>query len=135
MKKYRARLALNDEGDRIQELIDPGGEGYPDVKWDEIHPWWVVVVDEDEIIACAQVICSKPIGHVEFLSIDEKLNPMQRAYAVKVVYAYSHVSMHQSGVFVARSSVQFGMKHWKKVIKKRWGVHQFDASIFDMRVQ
>ena len=85
MKKYTARLADNSDGERIRELVDPEGDGYPGVEWDKVHPWWAVVMDGEKIVACSQVIASKPIGHIEFLNLDETLSDMQKAYAIKVI--------------------------------------------------
>ena len=134
MKKFTARLAENTDGDRVQELVDTNGTGYPGVQWDNIKPWWAVVLDGEEIIGCAQVVASKPIGHVEFLNLDDSLSQMQRAYAFKVLISFATLMLHGSNVYIARSSIPHGMKQWKKVVKKRYGVHQFDGGIFDMRV-
>ncbi len=135
MKKYTARGALNSDGARIQELVDPGGVCYPGVSWDSVEPWWVVVLDEDRIIGCVQVIASKPIGHVEFLGLEESLTDSQKAYAIKVIERYAQVQLHLSGVFIARSSIPYTEKQWKKIVKKRWGTFQFGASVYDMRLQ
>lgn len=132
--KYTARLGQNDEGWRVQELVDPEGEGYPGVEWDKIHPWWVVCLDDLEIVACAQVIASQPIGHIEFLNLDKILTPPQRAYAIKTIESYASLQLYANGVFVARSFIPREMKKWKQVVKKRWGVFQGDGGIYDMRV-
>lgn len=132
MKKYIARLA--EDGDKIGHLVDPGGEGFPEVKWDKLYPWWVVITDEDKIIGCCQMIVSLPIGHIEFLCLDEKLSVTQRAYAIKVLASYAIAQMHAQGVYVARSSIPHEMKQWKKVVKKRWGTPLFSGTTYAMRV-
>ena len=133
MKKYSARMAENSEGDRIQELVDPGGLFYPGLKWDQISPWWSVCLDEDRIVACCQIIASPPIGHIEFMSLDEGLTDSQKAYAIKVLGKLAHIIMFKNNVYVARSCIPTEMKSYKKIVKKRWGEFQFNASVYDMR--
>lgn len=130
MKQYVARLANNSEGGRIEELVDPDGDGLLGANWDTIYPWWVVVLDKEEIVACAQLILSHPIGHIEFLCIDESLNKMQRAFAIKKIEDFAEIQLYTSGVFIARCCITFGDTQWRKIVKKRYGEHLFDASVF-----
>jgi hypothetical protein len=134
MKKYRVRLAQNTDSDAVAELVDPGSECYPNVLWDDLFPWWVVVMDENRIVGCAQIIASKPVGHIEFLSLHPDLTQTQSAYAIKMIEKFAHVSLYKSGVYVARSSIPETMKQWKKQVVRRWGKFQFTANVYDMRM-
>lgn len=135
LKKYRARVAKNEEGSRLQVLVDPD-EVYPEMNWNDINPWWVVALDEHDIVACAQVVASKPVGHVEYLALDPALNDMQKAYAIKTIVSFAWLQMQMLGVNAFRSAIPHGMRGWKKMVKRKYGgEHQIDAGIFEMRIQ
>lgn len=138
MRKMAVRMAENHEGERVKALVDPDNDFFPGIDWQDIYPYWVAVTYEDspdQMIACAQVIASKPVGHIEFLSLEESLNDVQRAYAIKMIENNAQLLLYGNGVYVARSCIPFDMKQWKKIVKKRWGVHMFEANVFAMRMQ
>jgi len=134
VKEYTVRTALNSDGPKIKDLVDPSGEYYPGVQWTRVEPWWAVVLDDDEIIACAQLIASYPIAHIEFLTLEESLSNIQKAGAIKSLVKFAHSTFYSSGIFVSRSSIPLELEEWAGFLEKRWAVHQFDAGVFDMRM-
>ena len=133
MKKLIVRMATNEEGARVQSLADPDN-CFPGVKWDNIYPYWTVIEDEGDIIACAQVVTSHPIGYIEFLSFDPYLSAFKKARAIKLIQENAQLLLYGSGVYVARSCVPFRMKKWKKIVKKNWGKRLYDGNVFAMRI-
>lgn len=133
MKKLTVRMATNEEGDRVHALADPTN-CFPGAKWDNIYPYWTVVEDDGEIIACVQVITSQPIGYIEFLSLDPALLDFEKACVIKLIQENAQLLMYGSGVYIARSCVPFRMKEWKKIVKKHWGKKLYEANVFAMGI-
>ena len=130
MKKYTARLAENDERDHIKNLADP--EGASDFTWDDIKPWWTVVLDNDEIIACGMVVLSRPIGFVESFCYNSRLKPTQKAYAFKTFSNYALFLLRGAEIKHARCSIEFGNKTMAKAFKRHYGEHMFNAGIYSV---
>ena len=133
MKKYTARLAENSEGGRIQALVDPDDIWLTGTVWKDIVPWWVVCLDQGKIVGCVQIIASTPLGHIEFMRVDESLTLEQRAYAMKVMTRFCEIEMYETGVSIARSCVPHSMKQWKKVLKRKKAHHIQDVSVFMLK--
>jgi len=136
LRKLIARMAQDDESEGIRILVDPEDDYYPGIKW-QVFPYWIAISFEDdpEIIACAQVITSKPIGHIEYLSFKESLTPIQKAYAIKLIAENAALIMYRAGIYVATSCIYFGEKQWEKVVKKHWGKLLFKGNVFIRRIR
>ena len=127
-------MATNAEGPIVQGLVDPDSTGYPGVKWDNINPWWAVIMDADRIIGCCQLIMSQPIAHIENLHLQADLSPTQKSYAIKVLEKYCIMQLFSHGIYVAQSCIPNEMKQWKKIVKKHYGTHLYNGSMYAMRI-
>jgi len=84
---FTTRLAKSDEGFVIQELmIISGMSNLQDVDWSRnIYPYWLVSVDDDkhEYYGCVNLLYSKPIGGLDFLSLHPSLSKPQRCEVIR----------------------------------------------------
>lgn len=118
--KVSVRLARNDEGNEVSDLVNKSGFKIDGLDWSNIHPFWLVATDsEDKIVGCVQVCISRPIGMVELLSIDLDVTPIERAVIVKSLLIAATLTLKKGGAQLASGMVPFEMKAYKKILKKR----------------
>lgn len=113
------RLALNEDGQRVEELASK--QTGPGLNWSEVYPYWLVAEKEGKIIGCLNVAPSKPVGRLDFLSLDESLNPHTRSKAVRGLILQGIATLMAGGSTASVSIVPFELKTYKKILKKHFG--------------
>lgn len=112
------RLAENTDAPRIKELVV--GAGWKiDVEFAEVYPYWLVAEIDDEIKGAIQVCPGKPMGRLELLSVDPGVSFPQRARIVRELDIQGAATLRKGGSELAVGMIPFGLKSYKKVLKKR----------------
>lgn len=81
--KVQIRLAVNEAGPAIAQILKENGVELPGIKWDDVFPHWLIATNGDEVIGCCQVLIAKPFGFVDFLFVRPKLTFKLRAIAIR----------------------------------------------------
>jgi hypothetical protein len=121
MMNIEIRLASNYEGDLIRDLVYQNGFDIDWLTWDNIYPYWLVAVVDEEIQGCIQVCPSLPIGRIEILSIKKDITHTPRARIVKMLVSAATVTLKEFGAQAASSIIPHEMKSYKRVLKKHFG--------------
>ena len=109
------RLALNEEGERIGELIGL------DLDWSEVYPYWLVYEKDNRILGCLNVALSKPIGILDQLKIDPDVGPHTRGRIVRALILQGIATLKADDTHVCVSMIPFELKAYKKLLKKHFG--------------
>lgn len=118
--KVSIRLAKNEEGTEIYDLVRENGFKIDGLDWSDIYPFWLVAENKEEkIIGCLQVCVSRPIGHIEMLSVKPDVIPMEKAIVVKSLLIAATITLKKGGAQLASGMIPFEMKSYKKLLKKR----------------
>lgn len=117
----QARLASNLEGEIIRELLELNGYNFPVTDWSDIYPFWIVAVEGEDIIACAQIVMGKPMGSAEFLAIRPGLSKRVKILALKALIMAGMATLRAHGCSLAFTFVPFENKDWKEILKSKLG--------------
>ena len=128
------RLAQNDDGATIERLSKAGGFNVDDLDWSDIYPHWLVAENGKGIIGCIQVSLGKPIGRLEMLGIDPELTHRERAMTAKHLVSSGSATLKKGGAQVSMSVVSFGLKSFKKVMKKRGAIVACQGNVMIRRL-
>ncbi len=114
----QVRLATSDDEAFLAEFIDFGGV---EVQWAGAHESWLVAEEDGVILGAVQAVASKPIAHIEFLTVVENL-PTRKRFEISLALSEGASQwMKASGTPIARVSVEFENKAMKKLLKKYFG--------------
>ena len=117
----------------VRDLVEGAGFNITGVDWSNIHPYWLVVVDE-QIIGCMQVCPGRPVGRLELLAVDPELTHRQRAETVKTLLTTGIETLNKGGSKIAMSMVSFKQKSFKKLLKKRGAVVVSSGNMLAIRI-
>ena len=115
----KVRLAQDADGPRIGELARASGFGVEGIDWSRVHPFWLVVERDGEVVGTIQIILSKPIGWLEMLSLDPGLSHRDKAVAVKALVQFGAMSLGIFGAQMAMGSVPSELTGYMRVLAKR----------------
>ena len=119
MKAIEIRLASNEDGDRIRELVKQVGFLDADnLDWRDIYPYWLVARIRGEVMGCIQVAMSKPVGYAEMLSIDQSVGHKTRALLVRELVLQANATLAKGGASMVAGLISFELKSFKRILKK-----------------
>lgn len=127
------RLALDEDGERIRDLLAQTQGTIEGLDWSAIYPHWIVAETKDEIAGCINVAVSKPIGRLDFLAIDPFLGPHARGKAVRALIAQGLATLKHAGCSASFSLIPFNLQSYKKILKKHFGAIVIDQGNTMMR--
>ena len=81
--KVKIRLATNEAGPLIADLLRENGIGLEYANWKDIGGSWLIATLDDDVIGCMQVLVGKPAGYLEFLFVKPSAPFKFRAIAVR----------------------------------------------------
>ena len=116
----KIRLATNEDGGRIRELLARTQADIEGLDWSDIYPHWIVA-EKDQIVGCINVAVSKPIGRLDFLAIDPALGPHSRGRAVRALILQGLATLRHVGCTASVSQIPFELQSYKKTLKKHFG--------------
>lgn len=134
MKHINVRLARNEDGDTIHDLLHADGLNLEGLDWSDIYPHWLVVGPRGELVGCLQVLLGKPVGFIEFMATAKSLSHRDRAGVVQALYDQGYASLKTYGAQMIAGTIPFEMKAWKRVVKRRGGVVLASGNVLIKRV-
>ena len=124
----RVRTVKNSEGELLRQIVSLDmGADLKEMDWNNIEPYWICAVQDDEIIAVCMVIVGYPIGIIEFLCFKKDYSDMKRARVIKLMAKFSVAGLVAAGCSAMVSSVPFSKKDWKNVLKRKWGCYVYST--------
>ena len=114
-------LASNGDAEDVQRLVLAAGFDVPEIGWGNIYPHWLVAEIGGEIVGCMEVLLGRPVGRLEYLTLDEGLKNRARVLVLRSLIIQGMVTLREYGAQLVSSMVPFEHKDWKKALKKRGG--------------
>lgn len=115
------RLALNEDGSRLRELVALTQADIEWLDWSDIYPHWLVAEKNDQIVGCINLAVSKPIGRLDLLAVDPSLGPHARGRTVRALILRGLATLKHAGCSASLSQIPFELKAYKKLLKKHFG--------------
>ena len=95
------RLARDDEGERVRELVKHSGFVFDGLEfdWSRIHPFWLLAFEKQSgrAVGTVQVCPGRPVGRLEILSVDPEAPPRVIAYAVRQLLLAGRLTLRSWG--------------------------------------
>ena len=123
-RKQRPRIVVDfaspaDVDELLRLLGEAGFRSLDGMDWSGMYPFWLMAKIEMEAVGCVQICPSKPMGYVEFLSLDKTLVGTMRARVFKRLYAMATGILKDQGCQAGAGMVPFDLKSYKRILKKR----------------
>ena len=100
--KVVIRLATDEAGPLIAEVLKENGIEFPGADWSKVFPNWLIATEGDEVIGCLQVLPAKPVTWCEFLFVKPSAGFKTRAIAIrKLIAAGMSTAFHGGATHVA----------------------------------
>lgn len=115
------RLATNEDGKRIKELIATTQADIEGLDWSDIYPYWLVAEKDRKIVGCINVAVSRPIGRLDFLAIDPRLRPHAKGRTVRALILQGLATLKQAGCSALISQIPFELRDYKRLLKRHFG--------------
>lgn len=117
MRGIEARFARDTEGGMIAQMVHTCHEGVPNVTWERVKPFWLVVEHEQEPVGCLNVVYSVPIGRLEWMSFVPGLPFKVRALSVKALLSYGEKVLKETGSKAAVGNISFEQKSFRDILE------------------
>lgn len=117
----KIRLAENEDGPRVRQLVAEAQADIEGLDWSSIYPHWIVAEKDGKIAGCINVAVSKPIGRLDFLAVDPALRPHARGKVVRALINQGLATLTHVGCSASVSQIPFGLQAYKKVLKRHFG--------------
>lgn len=136
MMKPKVRLAENSDGEAIKALLIAQGPFDPSIPFTDIHPYWLVAefAGHEGIVGCIQTLPSRPFGHLEMLATSKALSDLEKGLVVRELLLEGAAVLNYHRAVVVAGFVPFGMKGYKRVLKKRGAVVADTGSMMLRRI-
>jgi hypothetical protein len=116
------RMAKNSDGNKIKDLArDNDFDGLDHLDWSDIEPYWLVAWQHGEIVGAVEVLPGKPVGRVEYLSVDQTLSKIQAARILQKLLIQAMATLKVSACQAMMGIVPFSNKGLKRIYKNRGG--------------
>lgn len=121
MSDIEVRHAQNTEGDAVGELARKAGFNLEGLRWDNIHPHWIIAVREEKLLGAMQIFLGRPVARLEMLCVDPELSHRDRARTVDLLIENGGTIITLYGAQLNASVIPFREKSYKNVLKRRGG--------------
>ena len=128
------RIATNDDGPRIGELVKTNGFDLGEMDWSDVEPWWLVAENGEGVVAAIQVTPTKPVGRMEMLAVDRDLSDMDRGRAISGLLDQAQAVLMVRGTQFVVGMVPFELRGYKRVLKRRGGRVISSGNLFAKRL-
>ena len=114
------RFATPEDEEFLSGFIDFGDL---DLDWTGASGSWLVVEKDNEIIGAVQFALSKPIGHIEFMTVKDDLSSRDKFKVSLLLGDAALKCLQADGTTNIRVMVEFENKTMKKLLKKYFHGH------------
>jgi len=114
----KIRLALDETGPLIAEVLAENGIELPDADWSKIFPHWLIATVNDDVVGCCQVLASKPVGYVEFLFVKPSAPFKIRAIAIRKLIIQSMATIQMNGSSYLGAILDAKNEKFRNVLEK-----------------
>lgn len=130
----RIRLADDEDGPRIRELLGKAGFTLEFVEFRDLRPYWLVALYDGEIVGCLQYCRSKPIARAELLGIEPELSPTLRSLVVRDLWSAVAATARLDGAQAISAHVPFELKAYQRKMKHRGWVRTSSGNLMLWRL-
>lgn len=128
------RLAVNDAGALIAEILKENGIELPAAKWDSVCPHWLLATHGEEAVGCVQVLVSKPVGYLEFLFVRPSTPFKLRAIAIRKLLIQGFATLSHAGCQYVGGVVAQKNRKFADVLGKLNFVKTYPADLYLKRL-
>lgn len=129
------RLALNETGPQIAEILKENGVDMPGIDWSRVFPHWLIATVDDDVIGCLQVMPAKPFGHLEFLFTRKSAGYKYRAIALRKLGEQGVLTLKVAGCSYVMGYVEPGDAALVDILKKNGMVHISSVALMAKRLK
>jgi hypothetical protein len=133
--RVEIRLAVNEAGPQIESVLKANGIVLPDANWGTVFPHWLIACVDELVIGCCQVLHSKPVGYVEFLTVHPEAPFKIRAIALRKLMLQSINSIYAYGAQYVGGVVGKENRKFADVIGKMGFVKTYQADMYAKRIR
>lgn len=116
--RVQIRLALNEAGPLIAEVLKENGIELPGADWSKVFPHWLIACDGDKVIGCLQVMPAKPVGWCECLYVKPSAPFKIRALAIRKLIIHGMATCSIAGCSFVAGMVDVKNRKFEEVLKK-----------------
>ena len=116
--KIKIRLALDETGPLIAEILKENGIELSGCDWNRVFPSWLIATVDDEVIGCIQVMPAKPLGWCQFLYVKPSASFKMRAIALRKLAIQGASTLYHYGSDYVTFTVDVKNKKFYDVLKK-----------------
>jgi N-acetylglutamate synthase-like GNAT family acetyltransferase len=127
-------IASNAQGEAIGQLVRDAGFEVEDVEWSDIAPYWLVAVQDGEVVGCIQVAPAKPFGRLEMLAVSAELTDYLKSKAARMLLISGTSTLRAGGSQFATAMVAFKNKRMNRLLKKRGCTRMSQGNIMAWRL-
>jgi hypothetical protein len=128
------RLAVNEAGPQIAEVLKANGIELQHADWSKVFPHWLIACVDEHVIGCCQVVPSKPVGYIEFLHTHPEAPFKLRAIALRKMGFQGIATLRMSGAQYVGATVKTKNKQFRKVLEKMQFVKVSETDVMAKRL-
>lgn len=133
--KVVIRLAGNEHGLLIAELLKENGIDLPATDWSVVSQHWLIATVEENVIGCVMVIPTKPIAFLEFLFVSPSAPFKLRAIAVRKLALQGAGTLMLAGCSWALGTISRQHQVWKEILEKNGAVSVGNVAMMAKRLK
>lgn len=131
----KIRLALDETGPKIAEILRENGVDPPGCDWSRVFPHWLIATVDLDVIGCVMVIPAKPFAFCEFLHVKKSVAFKLRAIAIRKLVQQAIATAHHFGASYVACTVHESNKRFSGVIEKLGVVKMPSVSVYAKRLK
>ena len=116
--RVQVRLALDETGPQIAEVLKENGIELPGADWSRVFPHWLIAWDGDSVIGCLQMMPAKPVSWCQFLYARRSVSFKLRAIAIRKLIMQGMATAYHGGAQVVAGSLGTDNPAFLAVLKK-----------------
>lgn len=133
--KVAIRLATDETGPKIAEVLKSNDIELPDADWSKVFPNWLIATVDDDVIGCIMVMPAKPFGFLEFLFTKKTAPYKLRIIAFRKLAQQGVATLQLAGSSWVLGTVEPGNKAFLQILDNHGVIHAYDAKLMAKRLR
>ena len=130
----KIRLANDNMGSRIADVLRDNGVDINGISWDSVYPYWLIATHNDDVIGCCQVLPAQPVGYVEFLCVSPSASFKLRAIAMRKLIVQSMMTLRLAKCQYVGANIETGNFKFANILEKIDFVKSYQSDLFVKRL-